>query len=180
MFNKITTPINEQESSNHINTMELINELFTEFPLSEKDPLKFLQQLNLPFLTIKTFKTLPVEIRAIVPNNVESFIEYTPSNHFTIYHSDLLSDTLTLTQEECLWYSIIFMLIKIKKPQLIEFMAPYTSSQSFSMFPFKSIQNQLSDDNLTHNKLIFYKLGIYEKVCHFSYQFLKQKQNNAI
>lgn len=142
---------------------------------NEKNPLSFLKRLNDPFFQVKTYRTLPVEIRAIVPENVLSFLEFDKQGNFTLYYRDFNNDDeIPDNLSETIWYAIFIYLIKVHSVHILDMLAPYSSEQPKLMFPFKSISSLMSDDNETHNILIIDSLSNYEKLCFLLYQELEK------
>lgn len=148
-----------------INTTLIYTELNEKLSFDNESSLEFLKKLSPQNLTITTFRTLPVEIRAIVPDRVHSFLEFNNSNEFTLFHRDFdLSTTIPQEYNECIWYAIIFYLIKTYQPHILDLAIPFLSTQQKSMFPFKSLNQQISNDNKTHNILVFNEWANYEKI----------------
>ncbi len=159
--------IKEKTMSELINTSILYNALNEKFNLNTKDSLAFLTSLKDSQFKVNTYRTLPVEIRAIVPDKVHSFLEFNDKSEFTLFHRDFDTNEGIPTEiNECIWYSIIFYLLKKEHQYIIDLLFPYMNSQPNSMVPFKAIKNLLSDENNTHNTLIMHSLSNYELVCY--------------
>lgn len=162
--------------SSTIDTNLIYNQLNEKFNFKETNPLDFFKRAEKDDLELKTFRTLPVEIRAIVPDRVHAFLEFNSQNEFVLYYRDFdTKDTMPADLQECIWYAVFFYLLRNHHAHITDTITPFINTQPKSMFPFKPLAHMISDDNTTHNSIVMNEWGNYEKVCFHLYRIFRNK-----
>lgn len=152
-----------------INSFQIFSKLQEKFSLNSNNPFDILN--NIPNLNKKTYRTLPAEVRAIVPDNVFCFVEFDKQNKTTLFYKDFdINQPIDEELLETLWNATIFLLIKEYEPFIIDVLSPHIKEQLSSMIPFKPIKKLLINkefeeafqmSNISSLEILLFKISNY-------------------